>query len=97
MKNGVAEQGLKCVAVLIGSYSLQSGLPTLGVVFEPFSNKISESEKLVWVKSVNIIICLIIICLINLIIVILLVLFKYLKNKFIKWCDNKKTMFLYLF
>jgi len=46
MKNGVAEQGLKCVAVLIGSYSLQSGLPTLGVVFEPFSNKISESENL---------------------------------------------------
>lgn len=66
MKNGVAEQGLKCVAVLMGAYSLQSGLPVLGVVFEPFCSRISEDEKLVCVK-----------CVLCFFFISLLVLFKY--------------------
>ena len=52
MKFGVAEQGLKCVAVLMGAYNLQSGLPILGVVFEPFCDKTADDEKLVYFNCI---------------------------------------------
>lgn len=45
VKHGVYERGLECVTVLMGAYDIKTGLPILGVVYEPFSSKTYESAK----------------------------------------------------
>lgn len=35
---GLYSQGLQCVTVLIGVYDLQTGLPVMGVMNQPFVN-----------------------------------------------------------
>ena len=36
-EGGVYKEGLQCVVVLIGAYSLKTGLPVAGVINQPFS------------------------------------------------------------
>lgn len=43
-RHGVCEHGLECVTVLIGAYDIHTGLPILGVVFEPFNSKLDDGE-----------------------------------------------------
>ncbi|KAM7359319.1 inositol polyphosphate 1-phosphatase-like isoform 2-T6 [Cochliomyia hominivorax] len=40
---GITSTGLDCVTVLIGVYDLTSGLPVLGVISQPFGNKIDDN------------------------------------------------------
>ncbi|XP_055851090.1 inositol polyphosphate 1-phosphatase [Episyrphus balteatus] len=40
---GITSTGLDCVTVLIGGYSISSGQPMIGVVSQPFHNKIDEN------------------------------------------------------
>ncbi|KAH8360080.1 hypothetical protein KR093_010642 [Drosophila rubida] len=48
---GITSTGLDCVTVLIGVYERDSGLPIIGVVAQPFANKLEElvySTSLYW-------------------------------------------------
>uniref|UniRef100_A0A1I8QDY7 Inositol polyphosphate 1-phosphatase n=1 Tax=Stomoxys calcitrans TaxID=35570 RepID=A0A1I8QDY7_STOCA len=40
---GITSTGLDCVTVLIGVYDLTSGIPLIGVVCQPFRNKIDDN------------------------------------------------------
>ena len=40
---GITSTGLDCVTVLIGVYDLISGLPVMGVISQPFGNKIDDN------------------------------------------------------
>ncbi|XP_065363805.1 inositol polyphosphate 1-phosphatase [Calliphora vicina] len=40
---GITSTGLDCVTVLIGVYDLSSGLPVIGVISQPFGNKIEDN------------------------------------------------------
>ncbi|KAI8129919.1 hypothetical protein FF38_03398 [Lucilia cuprina] len=40
---GITSTGLDCVTVLIGVYDLNSGLPVIGVISQPFGNKIEDN------------------------------------------------------
>lgn len=40
---GITSTGLDCVTVLIGAYKISSGQPIIGVVSQPFHNKIDEN------------------------------------------------------
>lgn len=40
---GITSTGLDCVTVLIGVYDLKSGLPVMGVISQPFGNKIDDN------------------------------------------------------
>ncbi|CAK8684753.1 unnamed protein product [Clavelina lepadiformis] len=42
-KHGIYNRGLECVTVLIGAYDILTGIPVMGVVFQPFYRKISNS------------------------------------------------------
>lgn len=37
--DGVFPRGLQCVTILIGAYDLQTGLPLMGVINQPFVSK----------------------------------------------------------
>ncbi|XP_034487106.1 inositol polyphosphate 1-phosphatase [Drosophila innubila] len=48
---GITSTGLDCVTVLIGVYERDSGIPVMGVVAQPFGNKLEElvySSSLYW-------------------------------------------------
>nr|XP_002131415.1 inositol polyphosphate 1-phosphatase-like [Ciona intestinalis] len=44
-KHGVHGRGLQCVTVLIGMYNIQTGLPIMGVVCQPFYENVEGSWK----------------------------------------------------
>lgn len=48
---GITSTGLDCVTVLIGVYERDSGVPVIGIVAQPFGNKLEEhvySSELYW-------------------------------------------------
>lgn len=38
-ENGIFASGLQCVTVLIGAYDFETGLPVIGIVNQPFSER----------------------------------------------------------
>lgn len=42
--SGVYEAGLQCVLVLIGVHCLDTGLPVMGIVNQPFHKKATEKK-----------------------------------------------------
>ena len=44
-EGSVYKEGLQCVVVLIGAYSLKTGLPVAGVVNQPFASKDENSKE----------------------------------------------------
>ena len=43
-EGGVYKEGLQCVVVLIGAYSMKTGLPVAGVMNQPFASQ-NEGTK----------------------------------------------------
>ena len=37
--------GLQCVTVLIGVYNIVNGLPVMGIIYQPFHEKVEKSVK----------------------------------------------------
>ena len=44
-EGGVYKEGLQCVVVLIGAYSMKTGLPVAGVMNQPFTSQNERTKE----------------------------------------------------